>query len=194
VKQELRSSNGFSLVDMVVVVALMATLSAIAIPVIQNWGEAIAFGEAQRRVQSELQQARLKSVTTNRVLRLRFNCPAAGQFRMVELIGTPSLPAPQDSAANRCSEASYPYPAADHNPVTLPNNDGPIRRIDNRVSFGAVQTLEFRPTGVVYTVNGDGTSGPPLAGEGVAITLTKGAAVRSVTVNALGRIQSQREQ
>ena len=193
-KQELRSSTGFSLIDLVVVVALFATLSAIAIPAIQNMGEAIALGEAQRLVQSELQQARLKSVTTNRVLRVRFNCPAAGQFRMVELIGTSSIPAPQDSAANRCSDTSYPYPAADHNPVTVPNNDGPIRRIDYRVSFGAVQTVEFRPTGVVYSVNGDGTSGPPLAGNGVAITVTKGSDVRSVTVNALGRIQSQREQ
>ena len=126
----------------------------------------IALGQARRIVHSELQQARMKSVTSNLVMRVRFNCPAAGQFRMLELLGTPSAPAPQDTAANRCSDTMYPFPPADQNPVTLPNQDGPIRRIDPRVSFGAVQTIEFRPTGTAYSVNPDGTSGPPLAGDG----------------------------
>ena len=88
------------------------------------------------------------------------------------------------------STDSLPYKIArPENPVTLPNQDGPIRRLDPRVSFGAVQTIEFRPTGTAYSVNPDGTSGPPLPGTGVAITLTKGTEVRSVTVNALGKIQ-----
>jgi type II secretory pathway pseudopilin PulG len=189
VRQTLRTDVGFTLVDVIIVTALIATLSAISIPLIQNVGEAIALNQARRIVHSELQQARMKSVTTNRVMRVRFNCPAAGEFRIVELIGTSSVPGPQDTAANRCSDTTYPFPPADQNPVTLPNLDGPVRRIDSRVTFGAVQTIEFRSTGTAYSVNPDGTSGPPLAGEGVAITLTKGTEVRSVTVNALGKIQ-----
>lgn len=176
------------MIDMVVVMALIATLSSIAIPAIRNVGDAIALGEAQRMVQSELQQARLKAVSSNRVMRVRFNCPAAGQFRMLELIGTPKLPAPEDTAANRCSETVYPFPAVDINPVTVPNQDGPTRRVHDSVSFGAVQTIEFRPAGTAHSVNADGTSGPPLAG-GVAITVQKGTAVKTVTVNALGKVQ-----
>src|SRR5688500_1526087 len=105
------SCAGFTIVDMVVVVALVAILAGIAVPAMQTMSNAIVHGQAQQMVKSELQQARLRSVSTNRVLRVRFNCPAAGQFRMVELVGTPSTPATLDTAANRCSETVYPYPA-----------------------------------------------------------------------------------
>jgi Tfp pilus assembly protein FimT len=178
-------------IDMVVVMALIAIISAMSVPVIKDFGDAIAIGQAQRLVQTELQQARMKAVTTNRIMRVRFNCPVAKQFRTVELIGTPSAPALQDTAANRCSATAYPYPAADNNIITLPNQDGPVRRIDPKVSFGAVQTIEFRPTGLAYTVNANGTSGVTLPGNGVAITVTKGSVVKTVTVNALGKIAAQ---
>jgi Tfp pilus assembly protein FimT len=179
------------MIDMVAVMALIATLSAIAIPAIQRIGDAIALGQAQRLVQSELQKARLKAVTTNRVMRVRFNCPVNGEFRMVELVGTSSAPAATDIAANRCSETVFPYPGPDTNPITLPNQDGPIRRIDSRVSFAALQTIEFRPSGTAWSVNADGTSTTPLAGNGVSITVQKGSATKAITVNALGRVQAQ---
>ena len=176
---------------MVVVMTLIAIIAAMSVPVIQDFGNAVALGQAQRMVASELQQARMMSVTTNRVIRVRFNCPANQQFRMVELIGTPTIPAAQDTAANRCNSTTYPYPASDNNPVTLPNHDGALRRIDPRVSFGNVQTIEFRPTGMAYSVNADGTASLPLAGNGVALTVTKGQDVKTVTVNALGKITAQ---
>ena len=190
VRQHLRTTTGFSLVELLTVMGLIATIAAVAIPAIQNMSEAIVLGEAQRIVQSELQKARLKAVTTNRLMRVHFNCPVNGQLRMVELIGTPKAPAAADAAANRCSPTVYPFPAADNNPITLPNQDGPIRQIDRRVSFGAVQTIEFRSSGAAYSVNADGTSGPSL-GNGVSITVTKGSAVKAVTVNGLGKVQPQ---
>jgi Tfp pilus assembly protein FimT len=176
---------------MVVVMTLIAIIAAMSVPVIQDFGNAVALGQAQRMVASELQQARMMSVTTNRVMRVRFNCPANKQFRMVELIGTSTIPAPQDTAGNRCNNVNYPYPASDSNPVTLPNHDGAVRQIDARVSFGNVQTIEFRPTGMAYSVNADGTAGLPLAGNGIALTVTKGQDVKTVTVNALGKITAQ---
>jgi Tfp pilus assembly protein FimT len=179
------------MVDMVIAVTLIATISAIAIPALKDFGDAVAIGQAQRAVQNELQQARMKAVTTNRIMRVRFNCPAPGQFRTLELIGTPSIPAAQDTAGNRCDATVYPYPAADNNAVTLPNFDGPVQRIDPRVSFGATQTIEFRPTGVAYSVNANGTSTTTLPADGVAITVTKGNSVKTVTVNSLGKISAQ---
>jgi Tfp pilus assembly protein FimT len=191
VRQTLRSASGFTLIDMVVTLTLISIISAMAIPVIKDFGDAVALGQAQRMVASELQQARMMSVTTNRVIRVRFNCPANKQFRMVELIGTSSIPSTADTAANRCNSINYPYPAGDNNPVTLPNHDGPVRQVDTRVSFGDVQTIEFRPTGMAYSVNADGTASLPLAGNGIALTVTKGQDVKTVTVNALGKITAQ---
>ena len=175
--------------EMIIVVFFIATVSAIAIPVMSDIAGSIVLAESQRAVQSELQQARLKAVTSNRILRVRFNCPVAQQFRIVELIGTPSLPASQDTASNRCSDVSFPYPAGDDNPVTAPNYDGPLRRLDSRVTFGTVQTIEFRPSGTAHSVNADGTSGP-MVGDGIQIELKKGTDERSVTVNSLGKISS----
>jgi Tfp pilus assembly protein FimT len=174
---------------MVIVVAIIGVLAAIAIPQVARIGDAIALGQAQRLVQTELQRARLKAVTTNRVIRVRFDCPASGQFRMVELVGTSSVPAAADLAANRCSETAYPFPSADANPITLPNQDGPIRRVDSTVSFVNLPTIEFRPSGTAWSVNADGTSTTPLAGNGVSITVKKGSATKAITVNALGKVQ-----
>ena len=191
VRQNLRAASGFTIVDMVAAMAIIAVISAMAIPAIKDYGEAVALGQAQRSVASELQQARMKSVTTNRVMRVRFDCPVAKQFRTVELIGTSSIPVSADNASNRCDDSIYPFPAADNNPVTLPNSDGALRRLDPRVSFGNVQTIEFRPTGMAYSVNPDGTSTLPLDGNGISLTVTKGSKSKTITVNALGKITAQ---
>ena len=183
---------------MVIVMAIIGVLSAIAIPQVARIGDAIALGQAQRLVQTELQRARLKAVTTNRVIRVRFDCPASGQFRMVELVGTSSAPAAADLAANRCSETAYPFPSADTNPITLPNQDGPIRRVDSTVSFVNPPTaIEFRPSGTAWSVDPvSGISTTPLAGvgnapDGISITVQKGNATKAITVNALGKVQGQ---
>jgi Tfp pilus assembly protein FimT len=189
VTRRLWSAAGITLIDIVIAMALIGVLAGIAVPALQNMANAIVHGQAQQMIESELQQARLKAVSTNRIIRVRFNCPVAGQFRIVELIGTPTAPAAQDTAANRCSDTAYPYPAGDHNPVTVPNQDGPVKQLDSKISFGAAPTIEFRPAGSAHSVNADGTSGPPLAGAGTAITVTKGAVVKTVTVNGLGKIE-----
>ena len=117
---------GFSLVDMLATVAIIATLAAIATPQMLDGVDNMRLGMTIRDVERELQFARMKSVSTNRPMRIRFNCPVAGQFRVVELIGTPRVPLAADGAANRCDETIYPYrpTGADINRLTRPNNDG----------------------------------------------------------------------
>ena len=187
-RSRVHSSDGTSLVDVLLVLGFLAVLGAIAVPGVQNFSAAIALGQAQQLVESELQQARLKAVSTNRVMRVRFNCPGAGQFRMVELIGTPAAPAAADTAPNRCSITAFPYPAADRNALTRPNHDGPLKEINQRVVFGAAPTIEFWPTGAAYTVNADGTSAA-LPGGASSITVTKGTVTKTVTVNGLGKVE-----
>jgi hypothetical protein len=93
---------GFTLVDTLATIAIIATMAAIAAPQMIDGVDRMRLGMSARDVERELQFARLKSVSTNRPMRIRFNCPVAGQFRVVELIGTPRVPLAADGAANRC--------------------------------------------------------------------------------------------
>ena len=168
-----RSNKGFSLLEMLIVIGITATLIGIAVP---NMLQAIRFyriNSASRQVAAQIRTARLAAVTTNRTMIVRFNCPAARQYRFVEFTGDPVI----DNAANRCAA---PYP--DPDPVALPNNDGPPRWLPDTMNFGAVQDLRISTTGLVT----------PLAGGVPAvIQVTNGALTRQITVSAAGRVQSQ---
>src|SRR6266576_4582681 len=83
-----RSTRGFTLVDLMITVGLIGTIAAIAVPQLTNTLDGLKLGNETRTVERELQLARLSAVTTNRPIRVRFNCPAVGNYRRVELIGT----------------------------------------------------------------------------------------------------------
>ena len=85
--QRIQSHGGYSLIDMMVAISVMAILAAAAVPQLVNVAESQKLQQAQRDVNVELNQARLLAVSANRPIRIRFNCPAAGQFRITELIG-----------------------------------------------------------------------------------------------------------
>jgi type II secretory pathway pseudopilin PulG len=183
---------GFTLVDTLVTVTIFAILMAAAIPGMRDMTSSMRLGQGAREVERELQTARLKAVTSNRPIRVRFNCPVAGQYRMVELIGSSaSAPDANDSATNRCQDTVYPYPATDLNPLTRPNHDGPVRRLHPSLTFGAANDLEFWPDGSAHQRSGTTNPWPQVASTGTAVTLTQGANVKSITVNGLGKIQLQ---
>lgn len=184
----LQSEAGVGLVDVLVTVALVGTLAAVSAPMVTGVTDGIVLGQAAREVERELQTARLRAVTSNRPIRVRFNCPAAGSFRLVELIGTPALPSPADAASARCQESSYPFPAADANPVTRPNHDGPTRTLPEGVTFGSAHTLEFWPDGSVHTQSAAENPWASLTVSGTAITLVRDGDVKRITVNSLGKI------
>ena len=191
------ASGGFSIVDMLATMAIIATVAAIAIPTLSNSVENQRLGIELRAVEREIQLARLGAVSTNRPIRVRFNCPTAGSYRRVELIGSLDNPSQGDDADNqgarRCSTSYYPYPAADHDPLTRPNSDGPIMRLNPKVTFTSTQTLEFWPNGSVHVPPTNGSLGPwPFIGATpVNILLTKGSTTRSITVNGIGKMQIQ---
>lgn len=180
-----RSEAGYSLIDVIVTIGVFALLAAVAVPSLGGVSERMRLGQGQREVERELQTARLKAVTANRRVRVRFNCPAAGQYRLVEVIGTAA-----DDAANRCVETAYPAVPADNNPLTRPNHDGPVRFLPRDVSFGAAAALEFAPDGTVKYQSGTTFVDVPDP-DGTAITLTKTGStdVARVTVNRLGKVQ-----
>jgi type II secretory pathway pseudopilin PulG len=191
--KQLQSQAGFTLVDMVVTVTLVCIIGGIAMASLKDVSDSMRLGQGAREVERELQTARLKAVSSNRPIRVRFNCPSAGKYRMVELIGASNVPVAADSADNRCQDSVYPYPAADRNPMTLPNLDGPPRSLHSSLSFGATKTLEFWPNGTVHADPGTGATGawPELPPAGTSITVVKGSATKTITVNGLGKIQLQ---
>lgn len=177
-----RRDRGFSLIELLMVVALIGTFAAIAMPVMQDVSANIKLGEASRLVERELQSARLKAVSTNRALRVRPNCPATGYIRTVEVLGTAA-----DSSADRCNQTTYPFPAADQDVITRPNFDGPVRAIPNEATVTS-ETFEFRPDGTAVQVVSGATQ---TIATPVTITITRQGKSKSVTINGAGKIELQ---
>jgi prepilin-type N-terminal cleavage/methylation domain-containing protein len=175
-------SRGFSLIELLIVVGLASTLMAVSLPILADVSEASKLNEAVRGVERELQGARLRAVNLNRPLRVRVNCPATGSFRTVEVIGTAA-----DSAANRCAEAAFPYPAPDADLMTRPNYDGPLLLLP----AGATATssiLQFEPNGTAFEVVAGAAQ---IIATPVTIVVTRRGKSKSVTVNGAGKIKAQ---
>jgi Tfp pilus assembly protein FimT len=187
-----KSAAGFTLVDTLATLAIIATVSAIAIPQAGNAVDSMRLGMSVRDVERELQFAKLKAVSTNRPMRVRFDCPSAGKIRVVEVIGTSALPDANDADAvlGRCSETTYPYSptGADQSRLTRPNNDGAIRTVYAGTTFTAAQTLEFWPNGTTHTAcqAACDTSGTQI--NTVTLTMSRKSKTKNITVNGLGKI------
>jgi Tfp pilus assembly protein FimT len=191
--RHLASPMGFSLIDMVATVAIIATVGGMAVPQVSNALDSMRLGMSLRDVERELQFAKLKAVSTQRPMRVRFDCPSAGSIRVVELLGTPAAPDANDADAvtGRCSETTYPYSptGADSSRLTRPNNDGPVRRLYPGATFTAKQTLEFWPNGTVHTACQAACSNTAATKIGtVTLTLSRKSKTKNITVNGLGKI------
>jgi Tfp pilus assembly protein FimT len=197
--RRLERESGFSLIDMMMTLAVIATVAGLAVPQATSALDSMRLGMALRDVERELQFARLKAVSTSRPMRVRFDCPAAGQLRVVELIGTTALPDANDAdtplvGAVRCSEQSYPYSptGADQSRLTRPNNDGPIRLLQKDTTFTGKKTLEFWADGSVHADGGTGNPWPNIGTTGVTIVLTRKGKSKTIVVNGLGKIKMDR--
>lgn len=190
-KGDPRLERGFTLVDMLVVIAIVGTVSAIAVPSMMGAIDRMRLGQSAREVERELQIAKSRAVAKGRPVRIRFNCPSVGQYRIVEVLGSVAAPTAADGASNRCDETVYPYPAADRNPTTRPNLDGSIRRLDGAVSFAAAQTIEFWPDGTAHYATAAGSPWALIPVAGISISVARAGVTSAITINGLGKIQLQ---
>jgi type II secretion system protein H len=179
VRREHRAA-GFSLLEVVVVVAVLGVIAGIAVPSISSAMRLFALDSAADAVGAALRSARYAAVSKNRSVRVRFNCPSANQYRIVEVVGTTAI----DTAANRCNETAYPYPDPDAS--AAPNIDGPVVPLPDNTQFGAVQDVEFNSTGRATPLTGCPacvTATPP-----ASVTVTNGTQTRTVTIAASGTV------
>jgi type IV fimbrial biogenesis protein FimT len=79
--------DGFSLIELLIVVALVAVLAGVAVPQMAGAMTRYALINASQQVVSTIRAARVQAVGKNRVSRVRFNFPAARQYQVFDSAG-----------------------------------------------------------------------------------------------------------
>ena len=140
--------------------ALIGIVAAIGLPVMSSAIERNKVWTGSEAVGAQIRQARLRAISRNTRFRVRFDCPAAGQLRVLVVTGDAGV----DDAADRCDQT-----------VDL---DGGVIGLPSGVTYGVVPTLEVNGRGVFSAAGG-----LPLT-----IDVTYGPYTRSMAVSATGQI------
>jgi Tfp pilus assembly protein FimT len=196
-----KSARGFSMLDTLLTVSLVAIVAAIAVPSALSGMGVMNVQSDARLIEQTLQNARLKAIQSNITVRVMFDCPVAGQYRIVELLGTQAVPVAPDGTVARCVESSYPYPPSSMTFYAPTAADGPLQKLGQRDSFvndGSTATtkfFEFWQDGTVHRDNGSYPLAQIAIGAGAAVTnvaVTNGTKTISITVNGNGKIVDNR--
>jgi Tfp pilus assembly protein FimT len=177
----IRPSPGFSLVELLVVVAVAMIVMAVAVPSVTATMQSYALNSGVQIIASTVRSARLAAVSKNRQVRVLFNCPIAGQMRAVEVTGNAAI----DNAADRCSTTTYPYP--DPNPAAVPNIDGPVVVLPEGAQFGAFESVLIGTDGRVTPQTGCPAACVASAVPATVI-LSNTHDTRTITVAASGQV------
>jgi prepilin-type N-terminal cleavage/methylation domain-containing protein len=159
----MRTERGYTLFEVMIVVALIATVSGIAIPVFLSSNALNDLWTGSERIGALIRQTRLKAISQNTTYEVRFDCPSAGKMRGLVMTGDPLV----DNDANRCNVNSV--------------GDSEIVDMPSGVAFDPAAATGLQVTGRgVFTAVGDAI---PLT-----ISVTYGASARYLTVSATGQI------
>jgi Tfp pilus assembly protein FimT len=138
--------------ELLIVMALIAILSAVAIPTLSGSTARNSVWSASEAIGSQIRQARLKAISRNMSFRVRFNCPAVGQFRVLQVMNNALI----DNAVNRCGmQQTY-----DSGVYAMPANvtydaTPPVLTVNSRGVFASTTGI---PTTITVTYTGASTT------------------------------------
>lgn len=174
---------GYTLVEVLMVSGVMAIIAGMAVPAIAAGMRRYALNNAAQQVASVIRSARYTAVAKNTDVRVRFNCPAANQYRVVEVTGVTAI----DTATDRCSATSYPYP--DANTAAAPNVDGPVLVLPAGTELDDFDNLQIDTEGRVTPLTGCPSCATTTGT--VSVALENGFESQTITVGQNGQIQVQ---
>ena len=159
----MQSSRGFTLLELLVIMAIVTVMAGMAIPSIQESGIRNTVWTATEMIGVQVRQARLKAITRNMSFRIDFDCPGARQMRVLEVTGDPLV----DDAADRCT--------------VYRTHDSGIYQLPSDVNYDEdLPTLQVTGRGMYSAIGG-----------AVPLTINVGyggRTFRSMTVSATGQI------
>jgi Tfp pilus assembly protein FimT len=138
--------------ELLVAVALISILAGIAIPSLSGSTSRNSVWTASEQIGSQIRQARLKAISRNTRFRIRFDCPAVGQYRVLQVTGV----AATDDADDRCSTNQQYDSGVYTMPVNVSyGNDPPLLEVNGRGIFISDSGI---PTVITVTYSGVGTA------------------------------------
>lgn len=162
--------GGFSLIEVVVVVAIMAILLAMALPPLVSWRNSLNYRQTARGIQSMLKEAKSLSIAKN-LQHMVVVEPVAGRYSLL----------PGNRAYNTGATGWGAALQAVTSPVSVT-----IRSRSDGTSSDNVY-IQFNPNGTARLAAPDGT-----ASDG-NVTVNDGSSVIfCITVSAAGRIRMER--
>jgi type II secretory pathway pseudopilin PulG len=143
--------------ELLVVMALITIISGMAIATTTGSTARNSVWTASEQIGSQIRQARLKAISRNTRFRIRFDCPAAGQYRVLQVTGDVGI----DNAADRCDD----YQQYDSGVYTMPprvsyGDDPPLLEVNSRGVFSSDSGI---PTVITVTYSGSNTTSRSLS-------------------------------